>query len=55
MRYNLVIKQGTDTVAVIPGRVDVDLRLGELEKILATEQFLEQLTGCRFHIIAKEK
>ena len=49
MRYNLVIKQGTDTVAVIPGRVDVDLRLGELEKIL------EQLTGCRFHIIAKEK
>lgn len=50
--FSLVVKAGTKTLAEVKGReIDGDLTVQEVtEKVVATEQFLERLTGLRFHI-----
>lgn len=54
-QFKITFKQGTKTVAEIEGRKDVEslmqMSVGEVsEGVLATERFLEQLTGLRVHI-----
>lgn len=50
IRYSLEIKGGVNTMCSLAGRIDVVLTTDELQKIIETEQFLEKLTGFRFHI-----
>lgn len=52
LQFRLTVKSGTKTLAEIKGReVDGDLTIQEVtEKVIETEQFLERLTGHRFHI-----
>jgi hypothetical protein len=53
LRFNIVIKNGLDTIVEVAGRVDVPkdaISVSELEEVVEVEQFLEKLTGYRFHI-----
>lgn len=53
MNYELIIKDGLSELYHIKSRVTIDpnnLSLGDVNKILETEQFLEKLLGYRFHI-----
>lgn len=55
-RTRIVFKKGTTVVADIKGRemVGEGPNRNVLEKVIATEQALEQLTGFRVHIINEE-
>lgn len=50
--FSITVKQGTKVVAEIKGRqIDGSITVNELhEQVIATEQFLERLTGLRYHI-----
>jgi hypothetical protein len=55
LQFKLTFKAGTKTVAEVLGREDVvdasNLTIEEVvEKVQATEQFIEKLTGLRVHI-----
>lgn len=54
MKFNLVIKNGLETIIEVKGRVDIPkeaLTVAEMERIPSVEQLLEKLTGFRFHIM----
>lgn len=55
LQFQIVAKNGQKVLATIDGRPDLDtagrLTVEEVvEKVAETEQFLEKLTGLRFHI-----
>ena len=53
MRYRVDVKHGLRTVVELHGLVNVrtqDLTVADLELVPQVEQFLEKLTGLRFHI-----
>ena len=54
LRFQLTFKRCPEVVAIIEGQRDIDaanLNIGEpTDEVLATEQFLEKLTGLRVHI-----
>jgi hypothetical protein len=52
-RFELVIKKGTAEVGRIEGAENIPLKaitLADMNHVIAAEQFLEKLTGYRFHI-----
>jgi hypothetical protein len=52
VRFQIVVRRGNRKIATIEGLpLDADSRtLADAAQIIPTEQFLERLTGCRFHI-----
>lgn len=50
LQFKVVAKRGAETVAEILGRDDVAAAGLTVEDVTETEQFLERLTGLRFHI-----
>jgi hypothetical protein len=57
MRFDIVIKFGTGEVSTLRGQVDLHashVSVEDAHKIIETEQFLERLTGYRFHINSEE-
>lgn len=52
-RFTITVKDGLQVVATVPGRPGAGdhISIGDLAvKVVETEQFLERLTGFRFHI-----
>jgi hypothetical protein len=53
IRFDITVKSGAKTLAVVAG-LDKDpesLTVDDIgERIIETEQFLERLTGLRFHL-----
>lgn len=55
VRFEIVVKRGNRKIATIEGQEahDTDhITLADVKQIIPTEQLLERLTGCRFHINA---
>ena len=52
LKFKITFKRGPETVAEVVGyeKSSDHLTLGEMEKVIPTEQFLEKLTGLRVHI-----
>lgn len=54
LQYKITFKRGTKTVAEVLGNEDIEAAKFTVDdvyrKVIATEQFLEQLTGLRVHI-----
>lgn len=57
VRFEIVVKRGNRKIATIEGHpFEADARtLADAAQIIPTEQFLERLTGCRFHINAVQE
>lgn len=55
-KIELVIKSGTAELIALTGLIDVsNMRLSDADNIIEVEQFLERITGYRFHIHFKEE
>lgn len=55
VRFQIVVKRGNRKVTTIEGQTvhEVNERtLADAQQIIPSEQLLEWLTGCRFHINA---
>ena len=53
MRFDITVKKGADTLAVILGAKEVrqeDFTMADIVQVNVTEATLERLTGLRFHI-----
>lgn len=52
VKFEIVVKRGNRKIATIEGQpLDVaSTTLADATQIIPTEQLLERLTGCRFHI-----
>lgn len=55
MQFEIVFKNGPKTVTIVRGREEgietANLTVADVtEQVLATEQFIEKLTGLRVHI-----
>jgi hypothetical protein len=57
MRFKLVIKLGPKVLSEIEGqkRPKDYFVIGDLDKVIETEQFLEKLLGLRVHIMEAPK
>jgi hypothetical protein len=53
MRFQLVVKNGQDTLATVEGhqKSGADITVDDLKKLIEVEQFLERMFGHRFHIL----
>jgi hypothetical protein len=52
-RFEIVVKRGISEVCKIEAAMNTPLNaitLADMQRVIATEQFLEKLTGLRFHI-----
>lgn len=53
IRFNITVKSGAKTLALVTGldKDPRDITVADIgEAVIAAEQFLERLTGLRFHI-----
>jgi hypothetical protein len=54
VKFEIIVKRGNRKIATIEGHAfEADTRtLNDVAQVIPTEQLLERLTGCRFHINA---
>ena len=53
MKMNIRVLAGTEEVAHIRGIVDIDPAT-DMSQVIEIEQWLERMTGLRYHVIATE-